>query len=51
MTVSSLIRVKVFFFFIKREREREREKTSVGSWHCGSRFSFFSFGSLHLFFG
>ena len=23
--------------------------TSVGSWHCGSRFSFFLFGLLHFF--
>ena len=23
--------------------------TSLGSWHCGSRFSFFLFGLLHFF--
>ena len=23
--------------------------TFVGSWHCGSRFSFFLFGLLHFF--
>ena len=43
---SSLIRSKIVFSLLKKKK---KDKTSVDSWHCGNRFSFFSFDLLHFF--